>query len=154
PKEDDHPVPAGVVSWNEVVRTRYTSKTVPKANIDLDKDIIILPYSSGTTGSPKGVMLSHRNFGMMMDIYIRQEATNIVPLIADDWDYEREKVMLFLPFYHAFGFGLLNVSLLQGATGILFKHFDPHPFCRAIQDHKVRLIIRSFLGKHLVHDVL
>ncbi|VDN19617.1 unnamed protein product [Cylicostephanus goldi] len=105
PKGDDHQVPEGVISWNEVVRTRYNPKTVPKADIDLDKDMIILPYSSGTTGSPKGVMLSHRNFGTMMNIYLKHEATNIVPLIADDWDYQREKLMLFLPFYHAFGFG-------------------------------------------------
>ncbi|ETN73096.1 hypothetical protein NECAME_18526, partial [Necator americanus] len=68
PKGDDHPLPDGVISWNEVVKSQY-SNNIPKPNVDLDKDIIMLPYSSGTTGPPKGVMLSHRNFGTMINIY-------------------------------------------------------------------------------------
>ncbi|EYB89829.1 hypothetical protein Y032_0227g2815 [Ancylostoma ceylanicum] len=156
PKSEDHPVPDGVVSWNEVVKARYSS-SIPKPNIDLDNDIIILPYSSGTTGAPKGVMLSHRNFAMMIGIYKQHESTNIVPLLSDDWDYEKEKFMLFLPFYHVYGFGLVNLSLLQGSTGIIFTHFEPHTFCRAIQDYKVSFLplvppIMVFLAKHPICD--
>ncbi|KAK6010921.1 hypothetical protein OSTOST_24008, partial [Ostertagia ostertagi] len=70
------------------------------------------------------------------------EATNIARVLDPDWDYEQEKLLLFLPFYHAYGFGLINFTLLVGSTGIIFKSFDPHNFCRAIQDHKV-----EFKGK-------
>ncbi|VDO23716.1 unnamed protein product [Heligmosomoides polygyrus] len=91
----------------------------------------------GTTGSPKGVMLSHRNLGTMISMYLHHEATNIVSVLDPNWEYEKEKIILFLPFYHAYGFGLINISLLQGCTGIIFKSFEAHSFCRAIQDHKV-----------------
>ncbi|KIH53307.1 hypothetical protein ANCDUO_16568 [Ancylostoma duodenale] len=136
PKADDHPVPSGVVSWNEVVKAR------------------------GTTGAPKGVMLSHRNFAMMIGIYKQHESTNIVPLLSDNWDYEKEKFMLFLPFYHVYGFGLVNLSLIQGSTGIIFTHFEPHTFCRAIQDYKAGFVsflplvppIMVFLAKHPICD--
>jgi len=37
----------------------------------VDEDILLLPYSSGTTGPPKGVMLTHKSFGTMMNIYNR-----------------------------------------------------------------------------------
>ncbi|KAK6737611.1 hypothetical protein RB195_019989 [Necator americanus] len=156
PKGDDHPLPDGVISWNEVVKSQY-SNNIPKPNVDLDKDVIMLPYSSGTTGPPKGVMLSHRNFGTMINIYKQHEAAHIMPLIADDWDYEKENIMLFLPFYHGYGFSLMNLTLLQGSAGIVFTHFDPHKFCRAIQDHKVRFLpivppIMVFLAKHPVCD--
>ncbi|VDO78901.1 unnamed protein product [Haemonchus placei] len=131
-------VPDGVVSWNLVMKSRYTP-SIPEPHIDVDKDMIILPYSSGTTGSPKGVMLSHRNFATMMEIYAKHEATNIVCVLDPNWDYGNEKILLFLPFYHAYGFGLINYTLLVGSTGIIFKSFEPHSFCRAIQDHKVRV---------------
>ncbi|WKX94819.1 hypothetical protein Q1695_011800 [Nippostrongylus brasiliensis] len=156
PDSHDHPIPNGVVNWNDVVKTRYTA-SIPKANIDLDKDIIMLPYSSGTTGSPKGVMLSHRNFATMINIYLRHEERSILPVLDENWDYEKEKMVLFLPFYHVYGFGLLNITLLVGCTGIIFKHFEPHGFCRAIQDHKLRFLplvppIMVFLAKHPICD--
>ncbi|PIO76074.1 AMP-binding enzyme [Teladorsagia circumcincta] len=158
PEHEDHPVPEGVVSWNVAVKSRYTA-SIPEPCIDVDKDMIILPYSSGTTGPPKGVMLSHRNFACMMEIYSRHEATNIARVLDPDWDYEQEKLLLFLPFYHAYGFGLINFTLLVGSTGIIFKSFDPHNFCRAIQDHKasIRILplvppIMVFLAKHPVCD--
>ncbi|VDL87014.1 unnamed protein product [Nippostrongylus brasiliensis] len=66
-------------------------------------------------------------------------------------------MVLFLPFYHVYGFGLLNITLLVGCTGIIFKHFEPHGFCRAIQDHKLRFLplvppIMVFLAKHPICD--
>ncbi|XGW09723.1 hypothetical protein V3C99_011751 [Haemonchus contortus] len=156
PETEDHPVPDGVVSWNLVMKSRYTP-SIPEPHIDVDKDMIILPYSSGTTGSPKGVMLSHRNFATMMEIYAKHEATNIVCVLDPNWDYGNEKILLFLPFYHAYGFGLINYTLLVGSTGIIFKSFEPHSFCRAIQDHKVHFLalvppIMVFLAKHPVCD--
>ncbi|ETN83225.1 hypothetical protein NECAME_17541 [Necator americanus] len=44
PKGDDHQLPDGVISWNEVVKSQY-SNNIPKPNVDLDKDVIMLPYS-------------------------------------------------------------------------------------------------------------
>ncbi|KJH44500.1 hypothetical protein DICVIV_09456 [Dictyocaulus viviparus] len=107
----------------------------------------------GTTGSPKGVMITHRNLATMLSIYIRLESTNITPVLDANWNYEKEKLILFLPFYHAYGFGLINLCLLQGCTGITFKYFEPISFCKAIQDYKIHFLavvppVLVFLAKH------
>ncbi|VDO19824.1 unnamed protein product [Heligmosomoides polygyrus] len=44
PESDHHPVPSGVVSWNDVMKTRYTA-AIPKPHIDVENDMVILPYS-------------------------------------------------------------------------------------------------------------
>ncbi|KAK5965716.1 Long-chain fatty acid--CoA ligase, partial [Trichostrongylus colubriformis] len=129
PETEDHPVPDGVVSWNVVMKSQYTA-SIPKPHIDVGKDMIILPYS-------------------------RHEATNIAGVLDPNWDYEKEKLLLFLPFYHAYGFGMINFTLLVGSTGIIFKSFEPHNFCRAIQDYKIHILplvppIMVFLAKHPV----
>uniref|UniRef100_A0A158PCA7 AMP-binding domain-containing protein n=1 Tax=Angiostrongylus cantonensis TaxID=6313 RepID=A0A158PCA7_ANGCA len=151
PESTDGHVPHGVVSWYDVVKTS-PSTSIPRAMIDVDRDMVLLPYSSGTTGNPKGVMLTHRNFATMITLYMH-ETTNITPFLDANWDYEMEKIILFLPFYHVYGFGLINLTLLQGSTGIIFKYFEPVAFCKAIQDYKIHFLpvvppIMVFLAKH------
>lgn len=68
PKPVGSSLPAGVVSWNEVVSTPVTA--LPQVPIDVHNDLLVLPYSSGTTGPPKGVMLSHYNFTSMISMYL------------------------------------------------------------------------------------
>ncbi|VDM63939.1 unnamed protein product [Angiostrongylus costaricensis] len=151
PESTDGYVPHRVVSWNDIVNTT-PSTSIPRAMIDVDRDMVLLPYSSGTTGNPKGVMLSHKNFATMITLYMH-ETTNITPFLDVNWDYEMEKIILFLPFYHVYGFGLINLTLLQGSTGVIFKHFEPVAFCKAIQDYKIHFLpvvppIMVFLAKH------
>ncbi|CAL2045733.1 unnamed protein product [Caenorhabditis brenneri] len=147
--------PAHVISWNEVVATRVI--TVPKVQIDVHNDLLVLPYSSGTTGPPKGVMLSHYNFASMISLYITTEKSHILDVLDPNWDNYKEKSLMFLPFYHAYGFGLLNHCLLKGMTGIVMSHFEPVNFLTAIQNYKVRILplvppIMVLLAKHPVCD--
>jgi acyl-CoA synthetase (AMP-forming)/AMP-acid ligase II len=83
--------------------------------------IAALPYSSGTTGLPKGVMLSHYN--LVSNVY-QVLGPNAAPLVPED-------VMLcFLPLYHIYGLTVaLTLSLTLGNTLVLMPRFDIQKLC-------------------------
>ncbi|EPB77084.1 AMP-binding enzyme [Ancylostoma ceylanicum] len=134
-----HALPPAVVSWDDVIKTPVSA--LPKYNYSPD-DMALLPYSSGTTGSPKGVVLTHRNFTTMLDIVNSHFDNHIVSKLGDsDWDYHNENLLLMLPFYHIYGFGLMNQTLITGTTGIVFAKFDPTVFLNAIQTYKPKMLM-------------
>lgn len=97
-------------------------------------ELAALPYSSGTTGTAKGVMLTHANMIAAVIQTIRYEGTS-----ADDI------TIAFLPFFHIYGQQvILNSGLRQGSTLIVMSRFDFEGFCRAIETYRVaRLYIVS-----------
>jgi acyl-CoA synthetase (AMP-forming)/AMP-acid ligase II len=103
------------------------SDPVPAVAIDPRTDLVALPYSSGTTGLPKGVMLTHRNL-----------VANIVQTSAVVQAEEGERSIAVLPFYHIYGFTvLLNISLYQGVTIVTMPRFDLELFLRLMQDYAI-----------------
>ena len=112
----------GAVPFTDVVSA---SGAVPFPTGDLD-DVVALPYSSGTTGLPKGVMLTHRN----LVANIAQSAAAL-PMVEGD------VVIAVLPFFHIYGLQvILNGGLRSGATLVVLPRFDLETFLRAIQDHR------------------
>ena len=95
---------------------RPTSAKLPSPTENSQLAIAALPYSSGTTGMPKGVMLSHYN--LIANVY-QLLGPNGTPLTPDD-------VMLcFLPLYHIYGLTVaLTLSIAQGSTLVLVPRFD------------------------------
>jgi acyl-CoA synthetase (AMP-forming)/AMP-acid ligase II len=89
--------------------------TLPRPELSSGELIAALPYSSGTTGLPKGVMLSHYN--LVANIY-QLIGPNAAPLKRDD-------ILLdFLPLYHIYGLNVvLNPALVLGATLVLMCRF-------------------------------
>ncbi|CAI2355115.1 unnamed protein product [Caenorhabditis sp. 36 PRJEB53466] len=151
PKPSGSSLPPGVVSWAQVIATPVTA--LPQVPIDVHNDLLVLPYSSGTTGPPKGVMLSHYNFASMISMYLSIDKSHNLDVLDPNWDSYKEKALLFLPFYHVYGFGLLNHCLLKGMTGVVMSHFEPNNFLTAIQNYKIRILclvppIMVFLAKH------
>ena len=123
---------------------------VPEVEIDADKDLVVLPYSSGTTGVPKGVMLSHRN---IVGNILQVEGITDYNLPGPD-----DVIMGVLPFFHIYGMVvIMNMSLAAGATIISMSRFDPGEFLTNIQKYKVTHAnvvppILVFLAKHPVVD--
>lgn len=104
---------------------------LPPIAIDPRKDLIVLPYSSGTTGLPKGVMLTHYNL-----------TTNIAQLTAIPTNetsiLEGDVVLGLLPFFHIYGMmAIMNYALHVGATVVTMPRFDMEQFLALIQQQKI-----------------
>ncbi|MFJ5153211.1 4-coumarate--CoA ligase family protein [Streptomyces sp. NPDC088353] len=99
----------------------------PAVDIDPAEDVAALPYSSGTTGTPKGVMLTHR-----------QIATNLAQLEPAITAGPGDRILAVLPFFHIYGLtALMNAPLRQGATVVVLPRFELETFLAAIQDHRI-----------------
>ncbi len=100
-------------------------------------DVVVLPYSSGTTGLNKGVMLSHLNL-----------VANIAQVLSGGDVREDEKFIAVLPFFHIYGMQvLMNTGLRAGATVITMPRFDLEEFLRLHQEYG---ITRSFVAPPIV----
>ncbi len=99
----------------------------PKVDIDARNDLITLPYSSGTTGLPKGVMLTHHN------LVSNLAQTNAVENLG-----QTEVLIGILPFYHIYGMVVIMCGALRiGATVVTMPRFDLEQFLSLIQRHGV-----------------
>ncbi len=95
-------------------------------------DLAALPYSSGTTGFPKGVMLTHRNL-----------AANIVQVEGAFRCDEDDVLLAVLPYFHIYGLTVnMNFALARGATVVTMARFDLAAFLETIERHRVT---RAFL---------
>ena len=100
---------------------------VPAALINPHEDLVALPYSSGTTGFPKGVMLTHHNLVSML---CQIQAND--PLTTDD------TMICIVPMYHLYGLHVvMNLGLSQGATVVTLPRYELNQFLEAMQKYEV-----------------
>ncbi len=100
----------------------------PDPAIDVDPEsVCLLPSSSGTTGLPKAVMLTHENI-----------VANIIQCEGADFWTENDTLINVLPFYHLAGLGIfLNLGFAAGSTMVLLPRFDLEMMLKAIEKHRV-----------------
>ncbi len=101
--------------------------SVPKVQINPKEDAVALPYSSGTTGLPKGVILTHYNL-----------AANVYQLSNRELITSADTIIGVLPFFHSYGLQIfLNYSLYCGATVVVMPQFDLETFLKLVQKYKI-----------------
>ena len=118
----------------------------PLVRIDPAADVVAMPYSSGTTGLQKGVMLTHRNLVANLAQVDAAEATDLRAFLG------------VLPFFHIYGLVVvMNFGLLRGATIVTLPKFDLEAVLRVLQDWPIALAhvvppVVVALAKHPVVD--
>jgi acyl-CoA synthetase (AMP-forming)/AMP-acid ligase II len=101
--------------------------TPPAVEFDTATDLVSLPYSSGTTGLPKGVMLTHRN--------LVANLAQCRPVLVSK---EGDRLIAVLPFFHIYGqVVLMAAALWQGATLVTMPRFDLEDFLRILQEQHI-----------------
>jgi len=120
----------------------------PKVRIDPRADLVALPYSSGTTGVPKGVMLTHHN--LVSQLCLIRGVTDAMLVTPED------TVLAFLPFFHIYGIAsFLCHSLRVGATVVTMPRFDLEQYLQMVTKYGVTIMhvvppIVLALAKHPV----
>ncbi|KAI6239472.1 4-coumarate--CoA ligase 2 [Aphelenchoides fujianensis] len=125
------------VSFEELMDELPIKPTDEEVDIEADAeltedDILLTPLSSGTTGSPKCVMLTHRNFNVQTEIL----KETIFDKIAERSGRGRSTIAV-LPFYHASGFWALCYCLLSGNRTIVMERFQAPLMLSCIEDYKI-----------------
>jgi len=137
----------GEAEGTQTLASLYGDPIEQQVPVDLEKHGVVLPYSSGTTGLPKGVRLSHRNL-----------VVNVDQTIAGSDFRAGEVAASFLPFFHIYGMTvLMNVHLAADGVLVTMPRFDLELFLQISQDYKSRRMwivppIALALAKHPLID--
>lgn len=116
---------SGAIAWEQVVGSDPLPATHPKPATD---DLALIQYTSGTTGTPKGASLTHRNL-----LSNAAQAKAWVPSITRG---DGCVVYAVLPMFHAYGLTLcLTFAMSMGARLVLFPRFDPDMVLEVTKKH-------------------
>ena len=110
-----------IVNFSRTARFR-------RVKVDPDKDLAFLVYSSGTTGFPKGVMLSHRNI-----------VSNVLMTTSGDPNLSsKDSILAFLPFFHIYGLTcILHHAMYRGIECVIMPKFSIEDWCSIVQKQRI-----------------
>ncbi len=126
-----------VIWWRNLMRGNYPP--APKVKVDTD-DLAVILYSGGTTGVPKGIMLSNMNFiseGKMVSEWGKMG--------------DADSILAILPIFHGFGLGVcVNACFMGGGKTILVPTFTPETVAELVYKHKPSFVV----GVPTLYDAL
>ena len=145
--------PEGILSYEEI--TRQVSDQLAVTETDND-DTAVMIYTAGTTGNPKGVMLSHYNWythvtgyfdlvlldtwGVSVRGSLREQDGGQVRKMQDGevFGVSRQRVSLItLPLFHGYGVFALNLEFITGGKLVVINRWDPEQAMKTIEKHKI-----------------
>ncbi len=118
-------LPNGTIGWLDIMAK--TNPNPPECEFNVKEDLAALVYTSGTTGLPKGTMLTHYNI-----------VSNIVQVSQTFELSELDIAIIVLPLYHIYGLNVgMNQAILLGAAQVVTPRFKVKEFCELIEKYQV-----------------
>uniref|UniRef100_A0A2M4BHT0 Luciferin 4-monooxygenase n=1 Tax=Anopheles marajoara TaxID=58244 RepID=A0A2M4BHT0_9DIPT len=149
---NDESLPAGTIDFAELTNPSGIHYSELRQHDRTPEDIVFLPYSSGTTGLPKGVELTHVNIVSNSEMLSVKAGNGTVVLPTTD-TYQ-DVLPCVLPFFHIYGLTVTMLSKLRaGCKLVTLPNFRPDTFLNALAEHKGSVLhlvppIIIFLGHH------
>ncbi|KAK6638700.1 hypothetical protein RUM43_006967 [Polyplax serrata] len=131
--------------FEQFLKMPVDTKTFKTLKLNINESVAFLFCSSGTTGLPKCVELTHANFMNLL---------NFIMLLWSKEEAGQKRVTLgLIPFFHGYGLCILSLSLLLQILNVVMPRFDEENFLYSIQKYKITNLyvvppIVVFLGKH------
>ena len=127
------PIPEGTIPFKDLIERGKSLPVLKQSDMSIH-DMAVLPYSSGTTGLPKGVMLTHRNIVSNMEMV---ERTAKGKMWVEATESFQEILPMILPFFHIFGMNVIVLPrLAEGTQIITVPKFTPELFTTVLAKHK------------------
>jgi long-chain acyl-CoA synthetase len=115
----------GTLGWNELMKN--TASNPPEISFNAKEDLAALVYTSGTTGLPKGTMLTHYNI-----------ISNVIQISQIFELSELDVAIIVLPLYHIYGLNVgMNQAVWLGAAQVVIPRFEVEEFCELIERYQV-----------------
>lgn len=130
PEKIDTTTFEGTEIWNTIMNTEAFDHEVNPVKVDMLEDVGLIVYTSGTTGAPKGAMLTFKNS--------EYQAT----AVAKNFNYrEEDRIVSIMPIFHIAGklVGMMS-PFITGSTIILLTRFNPVSYLEALEKYKATIL--------------
>uniref|UniRef100_A0A2A4IY84 Luciferin 4-monooxygenase n=1 Tax=Heliothis virescens TaxID=7102 RepID=A0A2A4IY84_HELVI len=149
-KDGSNPLPANTISFQEFALADNVDHSVLKEVSRTADDVSFLPYSSGTTGLPKGVELTHKS----IIVNCKQQDVDSIRHYDITTRTSQDSTFGVLPFYHLYGLAVIMIHKLSlGFKIITLPKFQPNSFVKSMEQHRINLLYAApplalFLGSY------